>query len=297
LLFRNRLLIIYRGGDRLSEASMRYLKWFYNVIYRIPTDVTDSLNFIKSSENFPLITADVCNYTMIFLLSPISGDDKDLGLWDRLLEVHHKIPIVTFYRAAYAFNRNSASKSFFNINPISEEEGYIRDVSFSDETLGKGVEYPSVQDPTSGYNSANDKDYFIVIEPLKKDEDFKPLMLYDNKAVASQSGLNIFIGQKGVAIPREDRALEFDRPIYFLRLLDNLLKKNPAGYLRLKPAKWPVVLRMDDPPTTWKLVSEKRKILTPQCYSEIINILAEHKAKITCFITPATIRKDGKIKP
>lgn len=275
---------------------MHYLKWFYNVIYGIPTDVTNSSNFIESSENFPLIIGNVCNYVMIFLLSPISGEDEDLGIWDRLLKVNYKIPIVTFYRAAY-INQNSAFKLLFNVNPICEEEGYIKDISFSDKTLGQRIEYPSVEDSASGYNSVNDKDNFIAIEPLRKDEGFKPLMLYKDKIVGSQSGLNIFIGQKGVAIPREDRALEFDRPIYFLRLLDNLIKKSPAGYLRLKPAKWPVVLRMDDPPATWELVSEKRKILTPECYSEIINILAEHGAKITCFITPASIYKDGEIKP
>jgi len=296
VLFRNRLLIVYRRGDRLSETSMRYLKWFYNIIYRIPTDVTDPSNFIESSENFPLIT-NVCNYTMIFLLSPISGEDEDPRLWDRLLKVHNKIPIITFYRAAYAFNQNSASKLFFNVNPICEEEGYIKNVSFSDETLGQGVEYPSVEDPASGYNSADDKDYFIAIEPLKKDEDFKPLILHNNKVVASQSGLNIFIGQKGLGIPHEKRAFNLEFPMYYLQFLNNLLDKSPVGYARLKLPTWPVTLRMDDLPLTTMHLVYKRKIMNSNELLQLLDVFRSHKAKITCMVTPAFIDKHGRIIP
>jgi hypothetical protein len=121
-------------------------------------------------------------------------------------------------------------------------------------------------------------------------------MLLKNDVVASQSGLNVFIGQKGVAIPREDLAFEFDRPVYFLRLLDNLLKKGPAGYLRLRLTKWPVVLRMDDPPSIWQLTSHRIKILTPDDYVRILNTLTKYGAKMTCFVTPAIVSKDGKIK-
>ncbi|MHA1705196.1 MAG: hypothetical protein ACTSUX_03855 [Promethearchaeota archaeon] len=146
---------------------MRYLKWFYNIVYHIPMNVIDSLNFVEEPENFPLLTDNLCNYIMIFLLSPISGESEDPKLWERLYEVNQKIPIVAFYRAAYAFNGNPISERLFNVKPVSEEEGYVKDVSFIDETLGQDVEYPSVEDPASGYNSANDKDYFIAVEPFK----------------------------------------------------------------------------------------------------------------------------------
>jgi peptidoglycan/xylan/chitin deacetylase (PgdA/CDA1 family) len=296
-LFKNRLLIIYRQRDRLSEASMRYLKWFYNVIYRIPVDVVDSLSFIEASNNPPLVTSDSYNYIIIFLLSPISGESEDHKLWERLLKVEQKVPIVTFYRTAYTFNGESVYKMIFNIDPICEREACIRDVSFTDETLRQGIDYPCAKDLVSDYNSVNDKDQFVVVRPFRKDKDFKPLMLLKkNDIVASQSGLNIFIGQKGVAIPREDLALELDRPIYFLKLLDNLLKKSPAGYLRLRPTMWPVVLRMDDPPMTWQFMSRRAKILTPSDYVRILNTLTKYGAKMTCFVTSAIISRDGKIR-
>lgn len=272
---------------------MHYLKWFYNVIYRIPIDIVDSSSFIEASNNPPLVTSDSYNYIIIFLLSQISGESEDHKLWERLLEVDQKVPIVTFYRAAYTFNVESVYKMIFNINPICEREACIRDVSFADMTLRQGIDYPCTKDLVSGYNSANDKDQFVVVQPFRKDKDFKPLMLLKNDTVASQSGLNIFIGQKGVAIPREDLALELDRPIYFLRLLDNLLKKSPAGYLRLRPTNWPVVLRMDDPPLTWQSMSY-REILTSSDYVRIINTLVKYDAKMTCFVTPAIASRDGK---
>ena len=297
MLFKNRLLVIYRHGDRISEASMRYLKWFYNIIYRIPMDIIDSLDFIKAPENLPLITNNIYNHIMIFLLSSISGEGEDSWLLSMLNEVNGRVPIVTFYRAPYAFNKNPIAKDIFNLYPVHENEGYIKNVSITDKTLSQGVEWSSVRDPISSYNSASDKDHFVTIEPLEKDKNYRPLMLYNNQTIAAQYGLNIFIGQKGVAIPREDRALEFDRPIYFLRLLDNLLKKSAAGYLRLKLTNWPVVLRMDDPPTTWQLTSQKRKILTPKDYAKVINILTKYRAKMTCFVTPTHVSKNGRVKP
>jgi len=275
---------------------MRYLKWFYNVIYRIPVDVVDSLSFIEASNNPPLVTSGSYNYIIIFLLSPISGEDENHKLQKRLLEVDQKVPIVTFYRAAYTFNGESVYNMIFNIDPICEREAYIRDVSFTDETLRQGIDYPRAKDLVSDYNSVNDKDQFVVVRSFREDKDFKPLMLLKNDVVASQSGLNIFIGQRGVAIPREDLALELDRPIYFLRLLDNLLKKSPAGYLRLRLTKWPIALRMDDPPMTWQFTSHRAKILTPSDYVRILNTLTKYGAKMTCFVTPAVISRDGKIR-
>ncbi|MHA1705197.1 MAG: DUF2334 domain-containing protein [Promethearchaeota archaeon] len=136
----------------------------------------------------------------------------------------------------------------------------------------------------------------MLLSHLNKDEDFKPMMLHNNRVIASQSGLNIFIGEKGVAVPREDKALEFDRPIYFLKLLDNLIKKSPTGYLRLKLRSWPVVLRMDDPPANWDLISRKMRILKAEDYVKIMETLSKYGAKMSIFVTPAYIDGNGDIK-
>jgi peptidoglycan/xylan/chitin deacetylase (PgdA/CDA1 family) len=231
---------------------------------------------------------------MIFLVSPISGRDAVPALWNRLLEINQIVPIVTFYRAAFVLKRNHIANKIFNITTIGEEEGYLRDVIFEDKILAKGIKYCSAKDPISGQNSANDSDHFVLVDPMKG-RSVRSLMTYRGNVVASQSGLNIFVGQKGAAVPREDLALEFDRPVYFLKLLDNLLKKSPVGYARLKLGNWPVVLRMDDPPTTWELVARKNRILQPVDYVRIIDTIARHRAKLTCFVTPAYISKHGEL--
>jgi peptidoglycan/xylan/chitin deacetylase (PgdA/CDA1 family) len=274
---------------------MRYLKWFYGVIYKLSIDVFEETNL----EEFHPATDKFYNYIMIFLTSIISGRKNDNGkLWAKLSEIDQKIPIVTFYRAAQALEGNSIGERLFNIKPIAEQSHAIKEVSFADSALGLHVESPCSIDPVSGYSSGDDVDKFVFVKPSKSSRDFNPLMLCNGKIVASQNGLNIFIGQKGAAIPREDKPLELDRPIYYLRILNNLLKKSPAGYLRLKLLKWPIALRIDDPPATWyQFTFPKKKVLTPNDYIKIIDILATHKAKITCFITPAHISKDGKIRP
>ena len=38
-VYKNSICIIYRKGDELSEVSMRSLKWFYGVIYKLLVDV------------------------------------------------------------------------------------------------------------------------------------------------------------------------------------------------------------------------------------------------------------------
>jgi peptidoglycan/xylan/chitin deacetylase (PgdA/CDA1 family) len=269
---------------------MRYLKWFYSIIYRIPVDVIEVTSFIDSPTASPLVTSNIYNYIIIFLLSSISGASECPRVCERLLEVNRKVPIVTFYRAAFAFRGNSPCQKIFNINPIKERKAYLKEVFILDKTLNFSI------DKDEGCNVyAHDKDQFVLVRPFRKDSEFSPLMLLGNDVIASQSGLNIFIGQKGIAIPREDLAFEFNRPAYFLRLLDNILKKSPVGYLRLKLNKWPVVLRMDDPPLTWEQVSRNLKILGPTDYFRILNLLREYKAKMTVFVTPAFISKSGKI--
>jgi len=290
--FKNKICVIYRENIELIRASMRYLRWFYGTIYKIPMDIFKEKEFTKAS----LINNGVCNYIMIFLLSTITGEEQSNDTVNKLLEVEQKIPLVTFYRAPEALTENRDLEHFFNIKFINEEEHLLRDVSFTDDSLGLKVKHPSTKDHITGYNSLNDRDRFVFVKPIRPSKAYQPLMACHGRTTASQFGLNIYIGQRGIAIPREDRALELDRPIYFLRLLNNLLKKSPAGYVRLKPSNWPVVLRIDDPPTNWQLLSQKRTILTPKDYAKIINILEKHSAKITCFVTPTCVSKDGKIK-
>jgi peptidoglycan/xylan/chitin deacetylase (PgdA/CDA1 family) len=249
-------------------------------------------------EEFHPTTDKFYNYIMIFLTSIVSGrKDDNSELWTKLSEINQKIPIVTFYRAAEALGKNSVGERLFNIKPIAEQSHGIKDVSFADCVLGLEVESPCSIEPVSGYSSAEDVDRFVFVKPLKSSSDFRPLMLCNGKIVASQNGLNIFIGQKGVVIPREDKPLEFDRPVYYFRILDNLLKKSPAGYLRVKLIKWPIVLRIDDPPATWLQFTFQARALTPNAYVKIIDVLRKHKARLTCFITPACIFKDGRIRP
>ena len=118
---------------------------------------------------------------------------------------------------------------------------------------------------------------FVAVEPADGG-DFKPLMLIGDEVVASQHGLNIFIGQRHIAVPRRDLALEFDRPIYSLRLLDNLLAKSPVGFLRLKLPFLPVAIRLDDVPTTWNLVMHRRRTLGHEDMEAILAILRAFKA-------------------
>ena len=291
--YRNKLLIIYRQGDRLSETSMRYLKWFYNIIYKIPVDTVEVSNFVNPSTSPPLITSEISNYILIFLLSSISGKEEYPEVCERLLEVNNKIPVVAFYRTAFALKENPLCQKIFNVNPLREKKAPLKDVAILDTTLALSI----VKDRCCYTCTYDTKDQFISIRPYSKDSEFIPLVLLGKDIIAAQSGLNIFIGQKGVAIPREDLAFEYNRPVYFLKLLDNILKKSPVGYLRLKLNKWPIVLRMDDPPLTWEHISQNLKILEPVDYQKILNLLKKYKAKMTVFVTPALITTSGRILP
>jgi hypothetical protein len=295
LLYRNRLMIIYNCSDRQSEASMRYLNWFYNTICRLPVDCIDSQDIIVKSESLPLISGNTANYIMIFVLSSVCSGKEDPRLWERIFLANGRIPIVAFYQTAYASRGNQFAEEMFNVVPSCERSGYIRETTFTEESIGEGVVSSYSKDSRAGRNIPGDMDRFVVVKSLRS-EDFIPLALNSGDVVASQSGLNLFIGQKGVAVPREDGFLEYNRPTYFIGLLSNLLKKSSAGYVRLKLAKLPVALRMDDPPATWEQLTEKRRILQANEYDRIMTTLSKHGGKMTCFVTPATVSKDGRPK-
>ena len=95
----NRICIIYRKEDVLSQVACRFLKWLFNIIYRIPTDIYEErdiemLELIERGEHR-------ANYIMVFLLSTISGARPSNTLWEKLSEADGVIPIVAFYRSAY----------------------------------------------------------------------------------------------------------------------------------------------------------------------------------------------------
>lgn len=277
-------------------ASSRYLSWLYNTIFKIPIEFFTEKEFVNISY-FDKIQ-NCIKYSALFLLILIKGKEpKNHRFWERLEDLNQKIPILTFYRGAKVLSKNKIGKNLYNLKYIGEKKGNLKDIKVTNKFLQKNIDiYGIDEEYLKKYNTDN-LDNFVLVEQLKNTENTHEVLLkYKNEAFGIINGLNIFIGEKYIAIPREDYALEFNRPKYFINILSNLLSLLPFPQIRMRLKPWPICFRIDDFPSNWFLIQEKKSTITPPQLKQLIKLCRKEGIKLNAMITPAYISKKGVIK-
>jgi len=283
--FKNRICIVF-DDEKGEFAAMRYLRWFYGKMYKIPLSEVKLKDFaeLKLEENGTF------TYSTIFILAATIED----GFMSKIQEANGKIPLVLFHDAVYPIYDDIGTRPIFNIKPLSRVEEYVRNVKVEDKLFGSEVYYPATTD-TNQHDTSEDKDDFILVEPLEQKNETRPLLSLNSKPVATVCKGNVYIGQRGILVPREDLHLEFNRPVYYLRILDNLLKTLPTGYVRFKLPNWPVGFRIDDLPLTTEQLSSRTKTMDYRYLSSLLELFKAHDATLTCAVVPAYVDVEGKI--
>lgn len=282
-------------SDPEIEASCNYLTWLFNTIFRIPIETVTENEFVD------LICYDkvqnCINYSAIFLLSIINGKNpRNHHFWLKIKELNQKIPILTFYRGAKIISGNEIGRDLFNIKFIKEKRAHLKDIKINNNILKKNVDIDSIKEPTIKKNKIAYLEKFVFIQQIKPTENYSELLWCNNQLFGIMNGLNVFIGQKFIPIPREDYFLEFNRAVYYVNILINLLSLFPLPFLRLKLSLWPICFRIDDLPSNWNLLQENKLTTTPLELKQLITLCQKEGIKLNTMITPAYISKQGSIK-
>lgn len=293
----NKLWFIIDENDPDILASYNYLSWLYGVIFKIPIKKFTEQTFIDTFELEKLKDGIPC--TAIFLLLLSTGKKpKREAFWDILISINQKIPLVAFYRAAKILSKNSIARSIFNFKYNGESTYNLKNIQIHNILLKKNIDTTIINEEIlKKFNSHNNDQVVFIENSTDVGKENEILLTIDNKLCGLKSGLNIFIGQKYISIPREDYALEFNRVNFYLNFLNNLLNLFPVPIFKLQLQAWPICFRIDDLPSHWNLIHRDKKSLNFKQISELIEFSKKIGLKITAMITPAYFSKEGKPIP
>jgi len=277
-------------------ASINYLSWLYNIIFKIPIEVFTETEFMDLS--FYDETKACLKYSALFLLSIINGQrPSNNQFWSKISEINQIIPILSFYRGARVISESSIGSHLFNLKFTKETKGSLRYIEITDGNLQRNINIEMIKDKPIRAHHSDNLDNFVLVEQIPgNNKDFQVLLKYKNQVFGIKNGLNIFIGEKYTVIPREDYFLEFNRPLYYLNIALNLLTLLPFPIARLRLNKWPINFRIDDFPSNWNLIQKDLKVLNNQQLRELTEFCRKHQIKVTAMVTPAFITKNGVAK-
>jgi len=291
----NTFCFVIDHNDPEIEASLNYFSWLINTIFKISIELLTENEFVDI--NYYNEIHNCIRYSAIFLLSIIKGKKpKNQRFWSKLEELNNKIPILTFYKGAKVISENKIGRILFNLKFLKEKQGNLKKINIINPILQKNVSIDAINETYIKSNKSDNLDSFIFVKPLKSSENYIKLLDYENNNFGIKYGLNIFIGEKHIAIPREDYFLEFNRPVYYINILMNLLSLLPIPPLRLRLEPWPVCFRIDDFPSNCNLVEKNITVINRAQLKSLVDICKKNDIKITAMVTPAYISKDGTIK-
>ncbi len=265
-VYRNAFCIIQLSQSRHTNASMRYMKWILDTIMRIPVSVFDNIDEIPE-----LIDENHCyRFNGIIILPGEIRKSETLHGW--LKGASQKIPILLFFDSL----DDETMESIFGISRLYSMKGHL------DEICLKG-DLSNAQG-SSGKPLVNDLDGFVV---AKQVESASILATVNGRPFIMRNGMNYFVGQLGIFHPKANRFLEYDRPAYYLHLLNSILQNWAVAIIRAKLAYTPICIRIDDPPGNTVMMKAHVPVMKAKEYRNLIWIAEKKGIKIDCAVVAA----------
>ena len=201
-----RIGILYDDRSDLSITASRYIKWLFNTMWKIPTELINTHETEITKQLF--FDESTPRYSIIFLTNIMDGVNRlSISEWHTIIEeVNNAIPIVT---GLYAIRISQANELFGCITPIDK---FVKQVTVASNPL-----VADLQETTPLWRDS-------VISTLNGGE----ALMWDTEngkdkgALLVMKGMNLWFGLK-----------DFTRPSPTAGPLTIILNNNPFTYMKL----------------------------------------------------------------